>query len=427
MAMKDSDIALAADRRRDRGTPWSVSLARRGLLGRLARIHRGRLVIREDEREHRFGSPDADCPLDVTVEIRDERAWADIALGGAVGAGESYMRGWWNVDDLTGLVRLFLVNRDVLDSMEGGAARITRPAMKFLHWLNRNTKAGSRRNIQAHYDLGDEFFRLFLDDTMMYSAAMFDGENETLEAASRNKIRVLCEKLDLKPDHHLLEIGSGWGALAVHAAKHFGCRVTTVTLSDNQLAAARRRAEQAGVADRVDVQLRDYRDISGSYDRVVSVEMIEAVGHEYFETYFRKVDELLADDGLMVLQTITIADQNYEYARDSVDFIKRYIFPGGGLPSVTAMLDILTRATGLRLLHLQDIGLDYARTLAEWRRRFLGKLPEVRKLGYSDTFIRMWEYYLCYCEGGFIERAIGDVQMVLAKPGNRSVLQVQSG
>ena len=420
--MKNHNIAIAATDRRERKLPWSDSLARRGLLGRLSDIRRGRMVIREDGREHRFGAPSEACPLDVTVDILDPRAWAEIALGGALGAGEAYMRGWWKADDLTAVVRLFLVNRDVLENMDRGPARLLHPAFRFAHWLNRNTRSGSRRNIQAHYDLGDDLFRLFLDDTMMYSAAMFDDEHTTLEQASRNKIRVLCGKLDLAPEHHLLEIGSGWGALAVHAAKEYGCRVTTVTLSDNQLAAARERAEAEGVADRVDVRLCDYRDLQGTWDRIVSVEMLEAVGHEYFETYFRKVDELLADDGLMVLQTITIADQNYEHARRSVDFIKRYIFPGGGLPSVTAMLDIMTRATTLRLYGLEEIGFDYARTLAEWRRRFMAKLPAVRELGYSDVFIRMWEYYLCYCEGGFRERAIGDVQLVLGKPGNRSAV-----
>ncbi|HKL62568.1 MAG TPA: cyclopropane-fatty-acyl-phospholipid synthase family protein, partial [Woeseiaceae bacterium] len=341
--MRHHDIAIAARERRERKLPWSDSLARRGLLGRLNSVRRGRMVVREGGREHRFGMASERWPLDVTVDITDPRAWAEIALGGALGAGEAYMRGWWKTDDLTGVVRLFLVNRDVLESMDSGAARLLHPVFRLAHRLNRNTRRGSRRNIQAHYDLGDDLFRLFLDDTMMYSAAVFDEQHTTLEEASRNKIRLLCEKLHLAPGHRLLEIGSGWGALAVHAAKEHGCRVTTVTLSDNQLAAVRRRAEAEGVADRVDARLCDYRDLDGSWDRIVSVEMLEAVGHEYFETYFRKVDDLLAEDGLMVLQTITIADQNYEHARRSVDFIKRYIFPGGGLPSVTAMLDIMSR------------------------------------------------------------------------------------
>ncbi|HSW51639.1 MAG TPA: cyclopropane-fatty-acyl-phospholipid synthase family protein, partial [Sulfuricaulis sp.] len=303
-------------------------------------------------------------------------------------------------------------------------ARLTAPARKLFHWMNRNSRTGSRRNIAAHYDLGNEFFRLMLDETLMYSSAVFERPDMTLAEAQRARLDRICRKLALGPRDHVLEIGTGWGGFALHAATHYGCRVTTTTISREQYALAQERIAQAGLSDRVTVLLEDYRDLRGEYDKLVSIEMIEAVGHEYYETFFARCSALLKPDGLMLLQAITIADQRYEAARKSVDFIQRYIFPGSCIPSVSVMAQAVARATDMKLLHLEDIGPHYATTLRHWRERLYANADAVRQLDLSEEFLRMWEFYLCYCEGGFAERALGDVQLLLAKPQNRLPLSI---
>jgi len=400
-------------------------LATRAVLARLAGIEHGELVLRDGVTEHRYGCASSRYALSATITVHDPRFYSDMAFGGSIGAGEAYMQGWWTVDDLTALVRILLCNRAVLDGMEGGLARLTGPLQKALHWLNRNTREGSRRNIAAHYDLGNDFFRLFLDPTMMYSSAIFKHQGMTLEQAQLSRLDRICRKLELAPGDHLLEIGTGWGSMAMHAAEHFGCRVTTTTISREQHELATERIARAGLAGRITVLREDYRDLSGQFDKLVSIEMIEAVGHHFYDDYFSQCGRLLKDDGLMLLQAITIADQRYEAARRSVDFIQRYIFPGSTIPSVTAMLDSITRASDLRLTHLEDIGPHYATTLRLWRENCERERDAIRALGYPEDFMRMWEFYLCYCEGGFLERAIGDVQMLLAKPGNRSEVVTQ--
>jgi cyclopropane-fatty-acyl-phospholipid synthase len=394
-------------------------LAERAVRARLAGIEHGQIVLVAGGEHQYYGRRTERCPLGVTVRVHDPRFWSELAFGGSIGAGEAYMQGYWSVNDLTALVRILLQNRAVLDGMETGLARLTGPVQKALHWLNRNTRAGSRRNIAAHYDLGNDFFRLFLDPTMMYSSAIFDRPKASLFEAQLAKLDRICRKLDLKPSDHLLEIGTGWGGMAIHAAQHYGCRVTTTTISRQQHELARERIAAAGLEDRITVLLEDYRDLTGQYDKLVSIEMIEAVGHQFYDAYFRQCGRLLKHDGLMLLQAITIADQRYDAARKTVDFIQRHIFPGSTIPSVTAMLDATTRASDLKLTHLEDIGPHYATTLRVWRENFLRNLEAVRALGYPEEFIRMWEFYLCYCEGGFAERALGDVHMLLAKPGNR--------
>ena len=394
-------------------------LATRAVRSRLAGIRHGRITVLEGGIRREYGAPSTRCPLEATVQVHDPRFWGELAFGGSIGAGEAYMAGYWSADDLTALVRILLANREVADGMETGLARLTEPLQKALHWLNRNSRTGSRRNIAAHYDLGNDFFALFLDRTMMYSCAIFDRPDMTLEQAQRARLQRICAKLDLRPTDHLLEIGTGWGGMAIHAAEQHGCRVTTTTISREQYDLARARVAAAGLEDRITVLLEDYRDLRGQYDKLVSLEMIEAVGHRYFDAYFAQCGRLLKDDGLMLLQAITIADQRYEAARRAVDFIQRHIFPGGALPSVTSMLGSITTHTDMKLVDLEDIGPHYATTLRRWRESFLGNLEEVRALGYPESFIRMWEFYLCYCEGGFEERTIGDVQMLLAKPGNR--------
>ncbi|MGM9486870.1 class I SAM-dependent methyltransferase [Ideonella sp. YS5] len=392
-------------------------LAERLLRGRLARLEHGELTLVDGARRERFGQRSARCPLACTLHVRRPRCYAEIAFGGSVGAGESYMAGDWDVDDLTALVRILLVNRHVLDAVDGGTARLAEPLRRLLHAAARNTRAGSRRNIGAHYDIGNDFFALFLDPTMMYSCAWFEHEGMTLEQASVAKLERVCRELALGPGDHVLEIGTGWGGFAMHAARHHGCRVTTTTISREQHALATERIQAAGLADRITVLLQDYRDLEGRYDKLVSIEMIEAIGHQYFDTFFARCAALLAPGGKMLLQSITIADQQYESARDSVDFIKRHIFPGCCIPSVSALASSVARSPGLRITGLVDIGPHYARTLAEWRANLHRHHAQVRALGYPEAFLRMWDFYLCYCEGGFAERALGDVQFVLENLG----------
>ena len=396
-------------------TGWMDRIARRLLLNRLQRLETGAIRIEEQGRLRRFGPADQSRKA-VTVRVLDPGFYGDVVFGGSIGAGESYMQGHWSCDDLTGLVRILLRNRRLLDGIDSGPLYLRGPLHRLLHRLRRNTRRGSRRNVEAHYDLGNDLFRLFLDDTMMYSSGVFEHPYASLHDASLAKLERICRKLDLQPDDHVLEIGTGWGGFALYAARNYGCRVTTTTVSQEQYQLARERVQEAGLQDRIDVLCRDYRDLQGRYDKLVSIEMVEAIGHAYLDTYFAQCDRLLKPDGMFLLQAITIADQRYRQAARSVDFIQRYIFPGGFLPSVSVLNDGATRNSELRLFHLEDIGPHYATTLRHWRERFFARLPEVRTLGYDERFIRMWEFYLCYCEGGFLERSIGTVQMLLVKP-----------
>ena len=391
-------------------------IAARLVKSRLASLEHGSITLIHDGGAESFGQLTARCSLQAKVRVNDPRFFSEIAFGGSIGAGEAYMQGYWSTDDLTALMRILLQNRGVLDGMEGGLALVTAPLQKALHWTQRNTRDGSRRNIAAHYDLGNDFFRLFLDPTLMYSSAVFERPGMTLEEASLAKLDRICRMLDLKPEDHVLEIGTGWGGFALYAATHFGCRVTTTTISAQQYELARERVVTAGLADRITVVRQDYRDLTGQYDKLVSIEMIEAVGHHFYDTYFRRCSELLKPSGMMLLQAITIADQRYASARRAVDFIQRYIFPGSCIPSVAVISDAVARVTDMRLFHLDDIGPHYATTLKCWRENFSANLDAIRALGYPVEFIRMWEFYFCYCEAGFAERAIGDVQMLLVKP-----------
>lgn len=388
-------------------------LAERALRTRLSSLEHGLITLVDGARRDTYGRATSRCALRVTLQVLDRRFYSEVAFGGSVGAGESFMAGDWTVNDLTALVRILLVNRGVLDGLDAGWSRLAEPMRRVLHAAARNTRAGSRRNIAAHYDIGNDFFELFLDPTMMYSCAVFERDDMTLEQAQVAKLDRLCRKLDLQPGDHLLEIGTGWGALAIHAAQHYGCRVTTTTISREQHALARERIAAAGLADRITLRLDDYRDLDGRYHKLVSVEMIEAVGHQYFDTFFRRCGELLVPGGTMVLQAITIDDRQYEAARDSVDFIKRHVFPGCCIPSVTALAQSATRASTLRIVDLEDIGPHYATTLAAWRDNLFANAAQIRARGYPEMLLRMWHFYLSYCEGGFAERALGDVQIVL--------------
>jgi cyclopropane-fatty-acyl-phospholipid synthase len=398
---------------------WLNKLARRIVLSRLETLQAGQIVVCEGEEFRTFGQVTEDFPLTVQLRVLDPKFYSDIAFGGSIGAGEAYMRGYWTCNALTELLRILVKNRDVLEKMDSGLALLSSPLQKLFHALNRNTRRGSRKNIAAHYDLGNDFYQLWLDSKMMYSCAYFDRPDTSLEDAATEKLDRICRKLNLSAADSVLEIGTGWGGFAIHAARHYGCHVTTTTISREQYEYAKRAVSDAGLEDRITLLLQDYRDLEGSFDKLVSIEMIEAVGHEFHSTYFKKCCELLKPEGQMLLQAITIADQRYDQYKTSVDFIKRYIFPGGCLTSVTDMSRTLTGNTDMRAIHLEDIGPHYATTLRNWRDRFFARIDEVRELGYSDHFIRMWQFYLCYCESAFTERAIGTVQMLIMRPGAR--------
>ena len=394
-------------------------LARRALLGALEKLERGMLRVEDERGARAFGAPCADFPEPIRLEVRDAAFWPAVVLGGSVGGGHSYVRGDWRTSDLTGLLRMILQNESVLQGFDAGLGRLGEAARRVLHRLRRNDRPGSRRNIRAHYDLGNDFFALFLDPTMTYSAGIFERESSTLEEASLAKYERICRKLALGPNDRVLEIGSGWGGFALHAARTRGCRVTTTTLSPAQREVALERVAAAGLADRVQVLLEDYRELRGRFDKLVSIEMIEAVGHQYFDAFFRTCAARLEPHGLMALQAILIADGLYESARRGVDFIKAYIFPGGCLPSLARIGQSLASACDLRVVHFEDLTPHYARTLRSWCARFLENRAAISRLGYSAEFQRMWEYYLCYCEAGFLERRTASAQLLLAMPGAR--------
>jgi cyclopropane-fatty-acyl-phospholipid synthase len=391
------------------------NLARRLVLKQLGSLRTGSLQLIEGEFSITFGEA-TDAELCARIEVIDGSFYSDIAFGGSVGAGEAYMRGAWQCDDLVSLVRILLRNRDVLDNMERGTARFTRSLQRFFHWINRNTREGARRNIAAHYDLGNEFFALWLDKSMMYSSAMFEHKDQSLADAQVHRLNVVCEKLALKPEDHVIEIGTGWGGFAIYAAQNYGCRVTTTTISKQQYEMAWQRINEAGLQDRIELLLEDYRDLEGRYDKLVSIEMIEAIGSDQYDTYFAQCSHLLKPGGRMLIQAITIADDQYAYAQKNVDFIQRYIFPGSCLPSLEVMMKTIKKVSDMVVTNVEDIGQDYALTLNHWRRNFFSHVHEVIEMGYPDEFIWMWEFYLCYCEGGFIEGAISDVHLLAEKP-----------
>jgi len=415
--------SIALDASENTGAPARQSriekLARRLVLSRLEHLQDGQIVVRENGESTAFGHVTDEFPLSVQLIVEHPCFYSEIAFGGAIGAGEAYISGYWASDDLSELLRILLRNRDVLERIDSGLSMFSRPLRKVLHSFNRNTRKGSRKNIAAHYDLGNDFYSLWLDPTMMYSSAYFASPATTLNDAATAKLDRICRKLDLSPNDSVMEIGTGWGGFAIHAASNYGCHVTTTTISKEQHDYAKQAIRDAGLEDRITLLFQDYRDLQGSFDKLVSIEMIEAVGHEYHDTFFKKCCELLTPGGQMLLQAITIADQRYDAYKTGVDFIKRYIFPGGCLTSVTDMSRTLTDHTDMRAIHLEDIGPHYATTLRHWHDRFFARIDEVRELGYSEEFIRMWQYYLCYCESAFIERATGVVQMLIMRPGAR--------
>jgi cyclopropane-fatty-acyl-phospholipid synthase len=392
-------------------------IARTALHRRLASaLEDGALELAEGSKRIRFGAPDAD--LEAHVQVNDPRFYTAVALRGSVGAAEAYMDGHWTSDAVENVIRV-LARNSAMRRLDRGAARLIKPALKMVHAMRRNTRDRARRNIAAHYDLGNEFFELFLDRTMTYSCAVFERDGMTLEEAQTAKYDRLARKLGLHAADRVLEIGGGWGGFAIHAARNYGCHVTSATISREQYDLSRKRVAQAGLEDSIEIVFCDYRDLEGRFDKLVSIEMIEAVGAEHLDTFFRVCSERLAPNGLMALQAILVPDQDWEASVRNVDFIKRYIFPGGQLVSLRAIGDAIAGSTDLRITHLEDITPFYAETLLRWRDSMRENLDEMRALGLDEEFLRMWEYYLSYCAGGFAERAILADQIVFSKAGSR--------
>ncbi len=391
-------------------------VARGVLFGLLRRLRHGRLQVTDADGHHRFGAVDA--PLSASLTVARPGLYRRMVTGGNLAAGEAWMDGDWDSEDLGDVCRIFILNDQILNGAVPGLLRLVRPATWLLHALRRNTRSGSRRNIAAHYDLGNDFYRLFLDEDMMYSSAIFPHADSSLEEAAQHKNERICRKLDLQMGMRVLEIGTGWGGFALHAAREHGCHVTTTTVSQQQFELASQRVSEAGLEHLVDVRLEDYRDLEGGFDRIVSIEMIEAVGHQYLPTYFQRCVELLRPEGRLLIQGITVPEWAWERHKRSVDFMKRYIFPGCSLVSVGAVSQSMA-GTDLRWENLEDIGPHYARTIRHWRERFLRNLPQVRRQGFDERFVRMWDFYLASCEAAFEERYTSVVQIMLARSADR--------
>jgi len=377
----------------------------------------GQLTINNKGKVYEFGDINKQSGITATASIHDPRFFFDMLFKGSLGAAESYMKGYWTTDNLTEVIRIFAANTDLLNrKLDMGWSRMAAPILLTFHYFRKNTQRGSKKNIVAHYDLSNDFFKLFLDKSMGYSCGIFEHKDSTLHEAQIAKFDRLCKKLWLREKDHVVEIGGGWGGFARHAAEKYGCRVTTTTISEEQYNYMNELFAQKRLSDQIQVLKKDYRKLTGKFDKLVSIEMIEAVGHHYFDTFFKCCCNLLKPDGLMGLQAITIPDHEFKRHKHSVDFIKRYIFPGSCIPSVAAMMKSIARKTDLRLIHFEDITPHYARTLRLWRERYLDNIEEVKEMGFSESFIRMWEFYLACCEGGFEERYNGDVHMIFSRP-----------
>ncbi len=388
-------------------------VARRVLKHRLRGLARGEIELQGADESTRFGEGG---DLNVTLRVNDTRFFRAAVLGGGLAVAESYLRGDWDCDDLTTLFRIFIRNGESADGLERGVAQLVGFSHRLFHWWRVNSVSGSRDNIRAHYDLGNEFFGLWLDETLAYSCGIFRAPEATMREASVEKFDLVCRKLDLQTTDRVLEIGSGWGGFAIHAAGNYGCQVTTTTISHEQWEAVRLRIAEAGLERRISLLEKDYRELRGRFDKLVSIEMIEAVGHQHLDAYFRQCGDLLEPDGSLLLQAIIMPERRHPQYLRSVDFIQRFVFPGGCLPSLSSILGSVGRTTDLRLVSAEDFAPHYAETLRRWRRSFTARIDQVKGPGYPDEFIRLWNYYLCYCEAAFEERHISVLQLQFDKP-----------
>ena len=394
---------------------WLDNRCRKLVFSVFAKIDYGQLEVVDNAQRFLFPEFAENNSLPALINIHDVSVYRDFVKGGSIGVAEAYIAGKWSSPDLTAVIRIFARAQQQTDALEQKTPWLTKLKYALLHRSNRNSQTGSKKNILANYDLGNELYSRFLDPEMMYSSAIYPNEEANLAQAQLHKLATICQRLELQASDHLLEIGTGWGGLAIYAAQHYGCKVTTTTISDAQHDYAKNRIEQLGLTDKITLLKKDYRDLTGEYDKLVSIEMIEAVGLEYLPSFFKQCNARLKPGGKLLIQSITIADQRFEHYKNNVDFIQRYIFPGGFLPSITVLSKHLTEYTGLVTESISDIGLDYAKTLAHWRDAFLKSWPELTPFGYDDQFKRLWLYYLAYCEGAFLERSTSTVHLVARK------------
>ncbi|WP_298613559.1 cyclopropane-fatty-acyl-phospholipid synthase family protein [uncultured Thiothrix sp.] len=394
---------------------WRDQVAQKVLFKLLSQLQHGYLSIQDQEQLYTFGQQGQG--LQAHISVHNRAIYSKVLLGGgSLAAGETYVQGWWDSPDVTKVIRLLLRNRAVLDRLDHGFSFFSQWGHRIAHTFKPNSKQGAKKNIVAHYDLGNEFYKLFLDPTMMYSSAIFPKAEMSLYEAQVYKLDSICQRLALKPNEHLLEIGTGWGGMAVYAAEHYGVKVTTTTISEAQYAYVQQLIAQKGLQDRITLLKQDYRELTGQYDKLVSIEMIEAVGHQHLPTFFQQCQRLLKPHGRLLIQAITIADQRYDRYRHQADFIQRYIFPGGFLPSIHAMSEQIMRHTSLKITGLHDMGLDYAHTLKLWSHNLQAQQDQLAALGLDHAFYRLWQFYLHYCEGGFRERLISTVHLVADQP-----------
>lgn len=393
------------------------TFAKKSLFSQLKKIKHGKLIISEGKKNYSFGSS---AKLIGKIKVNNPIFYRHVLFGGSIGSSESYIQAYWDSSDLSKVIAIMSINEQTMDEMEGWFKFFLKPFFKFIHFLNNNTLDGSKKNIAQHYDLSNTFFSLFLDSSMMYSSGIYKNRSATLAEASSYKLDIICRKLELRKTDRIIEIGSGWGGFAIYAVKNFGCHVTTTTISKQQYNYVKKKIKELRLEKHITLLFKDYRDLKGSYDKLVSIEMIEAVGHRYYDSYFKVISNLLKKDGQALIQAITIKDQRYKQAIKSVDFIQKYIFPGSCIPSLTVIQNTLTNSTDMVINQVDDIGHHYAITLRQWRKNFITNKFAINKLGFDDSFYRMWLFYLCYCEGGFMERAITDLHIHITKPHYRN-------
>ncbi|MBB1352146.1 MULTISPECIES: cyclopropane-fatty-acyl-phospholipid synthase family protein [unclassified Pseudoalteromonas] len=398
----------------EQSTNWLTNIYKKLVTKAFSSIETGQVILVDANERTVFGDPSS--ALKATIIVNDKAMYKAFALSGSVGAGEAYILGHWSCDNLTSFIEIFAINEKQLDEFEKKFAFFSNIAHRFNHIKNKNSESGSKKNIVAHYDLGNDLYESFLSKEMLYSSAVYPTKEATLEEAQQYKLKRICEQVELQKNDSVIEIGTGWGAFAIYAATHYDCHVTTTTISDEQHDYVANKISELGLESKITLLKLDYRQLKGKYDKLVSIEMIEAVGHEYLPSFFTQCGELLKDDGAMLIQAITIGDQRYKHYLKNSDFIQQYIFPGGCLPSLNEMSEQIKNNTDMVIHTVNDIGAHYARTLADWRTRFIKSWPDLDRSKFDERFYRLWLFYFAYCEGAFRARATSTVHLMARKP-----------